>query len=729
MRRVLSCLVLVIAVIACVQAAGAQTLLDETFQSGELGTWRGDPGRGDIQLTEYAGNYSIRLRRDAWAGRTIQGTVEAGETLVVSADFAANGLEKSDACLLEFSAGGQPWVTIGSVGDGQDDGVTLTGVAGDIAGPLSQMAVRVRSGGNAINDTCWADNIRAVRQVPLPSDADARAALEQILDGEAAPSSLLPMSVFEPIAEAGEPAESMQGRLTLSPDAQSVHANVLADRFGYADELAPQRELPEISIDFVTSRGHLIPAKRHLVLTGNPHWDLIMTTGRVWSLPGRQGDLRAVLPFALVEKNANCVHNGLIVLDILGDGSTSPAFWQVASETCAYFQFDAWGLMEAGFEAADVENAATIVERHERELASRLPIRAIQDLARDFPGIDASAFGAAGDVDPEDMTLFGLTVEGHHYASECGTRAGPMPLCDELVIPSYSFAKSMFAGLGMMRLEQLHPGAMDALVVDYVPACAEQGSWNDVTFADALNMATGHYGSAAPDADEDASVDQEFFVTTSHARKLALACGQFPRRTAPGKTFVYHTSDTYLLGTAMQAFLRAKKGAEADIYRDLLVEPLWRRLGLSQVLDETRRSGPSADSQPFTGWGLFMQRGDLAKLLVFLGGADGEINGEQVVAKRSLRQALQKEGEGDGLPAAEAPLFYRNGFWAFDIQAYGGCDSPTRIPFMSGFGGLVAAIIPNGVTYYYVSDGGAYRWAGAALETGAISNFCKGGRP
>ena len=80
MRRVLSCLVLVIAVIACVQAAGAQTLLDETFQSGELGTWRGDPGRGDIQLTEYAGNYSIRLRRDAWAGRTIQGTVEAGET-------------------------------------------------------------------------------------------------------------------------------------------------------------------------------------------------------------------------------------------------------------------------------------------------------------------------------------------------------------------------------------------------------------------------------------------------------------------------------------------------------------------------------------------------------------------------------------------------------------------------------------------------------------------------
>lgn len=728
MRRTLSCLVLVIAVIASVQAAWAQTLLDETFQSGELGSWRGDPGRGDIQLTEYAGNYSIRLRRDAWAGQTVPGTVEAGETLVVSADFAANGLETSDACLLEFSAGGRPWMEIGRIGDGRDDGVTLTGVSGEISGPLTQIAVRVRSDGNSIKDTCWADNVRAVKQADLPSDADARAELEQILDGEGTPDSLLPMSVFEPVTGEGEPFRPLQGRLTFMSEEQSVQANVLTDRFGYTKESAPQRELPSISIDIVMSGGDIVPAKRHLVLSTNPHWDTIVTAGRVWRLPGQQGDLRAVLPFALVEKNANCVHNGLIVIDILTDGSTSPAYWQIASETCAYFQFDAWGLMVSGFETGDVENAAAIVERHDREIASRLPVRSIEDLAQDYPEMDAGAFGAASDVDPEDMTLFGLTASGRHYTSECGTRAGPMPLCDELVIPSYSFAKSMFAALGMMRLEQLYPGAMDAQIAEYVPACAAEGSWDGVTFADALNMATGHYESAASDADEAASVDQEFFITTSHARKLALACGQFPRRTAPGKRFVYHTSDTYLLGTAMQAFLRKKQGPEADIYRDLLVEPLWRPLGLSQVLDETRRSGPSGDSQPFTGWGLFMQRGDLANILEFLASGDGMIDGGQVLAKGLLGQALQRESEEESLPAAEPPLFYRNGFWSYDIQAYGDCVSPTRIPFMSGFGGLVAAIIPNSVTYYYVSDGGAYRWAGAALETTGISDFCKGGR-
>ncbi|WP_300395881.1 serine hydrolase [Henriciella sp.] len=729
MRRIFSRLTFALAVVACVQPASAQTLLDETFQSGDIGSWRGDPGRGDIQLTEYAGNWSLRLRRDAWAGRTIPGEIAAGETLLIEADLAADGLEKSDACILEVSAGGQPWEEVGRIGYGQDDGVTLTTVSGEIAGPLAQLAIRVRSDGNAGNDTCWADNIRAVRIAPLPTEPDDRAALEKILAGDGTPSGLLPMNIFALSPGADAPVEALQGQLTLIPDPRSIQARVVTDRFGYANGSAPHRELPEMTIDLVSSGSHVVPDKRRLVISENPHWDTIVTAGRVWSLPGDQASWRTVLPFALVEKNANCVHNGLVVFDTLADGSTSPAYWQIASETCAYFQFDAWGLMRVDLDAGPVPDAAALAEGYRQEAGDRLPVYPVERMAVDFPGIETDAFGAASDVAPNDMTLYGLTVDGRHYASECGTRAGPMPLCEELVIPSYSFAKSMFAGLGMMRLEQLYPGAMQALIADYVPACASEGSWDDVSFGDALNMATGHYKSATPDADEDASVDQEFFVTTSHERKLALACRQFPRRTEPGKTFVYHTSDTYLLGTAMQAFLQEKQGPGADIYRDLLVEPLWQPLGLSQVLDETRRSEPSGVSQPFTGWGLFMQRGDLAKLLEFLGSADGQIDGEQVLAKGPLRQALQEEGDNESLPAAEAPLFYRNGFWAFDIQSYGDCEAPTRIPFMSGFGGLVAAIIPNGVSYYYISDGGAYRWAGAALETSKISDFCKEGRP
>jgi hypothetical protein len=91
-----------------------------------------------------------------------------------------------------------------------------------------------------------------------------------------------------------------------------------------------------------------------------------------------------------------------------------------------------------------------------------------------------------------------------------------------------------------------------------------------------------------------------------------------------------------------------------------------------------------------------------------------------------LAAALQRDPDDRGLPAPAHPFGYNNGFWSFDIQTYGDCERPVAIPFMSGFGGLAAALIPNGTAYYYVSDGGAYSWARAALATESIVPFCKG---
>ena len=43
---------------------------------------------------------------------------------------------------------------------------------------------------------------------------------------------------------------------------------------------------------------------------------------------------------------------------------------------------------------------------------------------------------------------------------------------------------------------------------------------------------------------------------------------------------------------------------------------------------------------------------------------------------------------------------------------------------MSGFGGIIVALLPNGMTYYYFSDGGKYAWAKAAKEAAKISPIC-----
>lgn len=704
--------------------ASAQSLFTGDFEDRTLTGWLGSPGRGDIQLTEYEGNVLLRLRRNAWAAITLK--VQYEGPIAVSADFAATGLEALDACILEASSEAGNWIEIGRVDAKSSSAIMLKTVAGDLTVSGNTISVRVRAGGNAANDTCWADNIR-VSHSPIPS----RAALDttppsiQHLLSKKPYTTPLAAGSYAPSAFALPPGSEFQAVFTWSPAPVGANKRVYMDRYGaHSNEASQLWSLPPLDITLVQSGDRLLPAERSLLLTNHPHWDYILTPGRVWQEPGDGDWSRASLPFALVEKNANCTHNGLLTFAFKADGTTTPSFWQVGSETCAYFQFDAWGAADTKLVAEETLVAEAARARDLAERQSRLEVRDINALAIDYPGMDLEPFGSPVDVASSAMTAFGLVVGDVHYAGGCETRYGPYPYCDELVLPSYSFAKSLLAGLALMRLEYLYPGAMSAKISDYVPACKQTGTWDDVTFKNVLDMATGHYLSAAPESDEDTATQRDFFVFQTREEKTLFACEHFPRREQPGKTWVYHTTDTYLLGEAMQAFLRARLGDNADIYHDLLVEPIWKPLGLSATLDETRRTA-DAGAQPFTGWGLFMQRGDLAKILRFLSSGNGSIAGGDVVDPKAFAAALQKTPADRGLPADKPPLAYNNGFWSWDIQAYGGCSRPTPIPFMSGFGGLVAALIPNGTSYYYISDGGAFAWARAALATEVIKPFCQ----
>ncbi len=62
--------------------------------------------------------------------------------------------------------------------------------------------------------------------------------------------------------------------------------------------------------------------------------------------------------------------------------------------------------------------------------------------------------------------------------------------------------------------------------------------------------------------------------------------------------------------------------------------------------------------------------------------------------------------------------------WAWNVAGYLGCPAPAWVPFMSGFGGISVVMIPNGIVYYYVSDGGAFRWARAVAESTRLGALC-----
>lgn len=701
-------------IILPVAPAHAQELLAENFEQN-IGDWAITPGRGSAQITTYADNSSLQLVRDAAAVRSI--ALSGVIRIDIAASFAASGLEGNDSCLIEFSPDGQSWYEIGRIKDGRDDGLSLHPLSGtvDIQTGTDRGYIGVRVAGNADNDICWVDNIRVVAR-PSPSDLSTIIP-DQSFDRGTTPDRPFSTDAFNRPGDARQPTHRFSGRLRSAGAAMS-HFTLLKDDFDYAASSQSIRTLPPFAIELMQIDDELVPLVRTPIAGSHPDWEWIFAPGKVWDDPADKGMTRAVLPFALMERNANCIHNGLASFRFDSEGTISHFVYQIGSETCAYTQFDAWGAMLVTYVPQPIAHSEDLVTAYHAEKAARLEMRSIDSLPSDV----ADMFGSEEEVAPDAMTAFGYIADGIHYTGGCETRFGSYLYCDSLVLPSYSWAKSLAAGIGAMRLEKLHPGAMQSLISDHVPACTG-ARWRGVTFADALNMATGVYNSDGHEVDEQSADMRSFFLAASHAEKIKTACTAFDRQQEPGEKFVYRTGDTYILGTAINAFLRKKTGnPAADYYADLL-EPMWRELGMSPLIITIRRTYDS-ERQPFSGWGMTLLRNDIALVTTFLQ-RGGTINGEPMLDKKMLNAALQRDPQNRGLRAVIDAQRYQSGFWAWNAGSALGCKGDVWIPALSGFGGLSAALMPNGPVYYYVSDGGAFAWRNAARASNRLHPFCE----
>lgn len=521
------------------------------------------------------------------------------------------------------------------------------------------------------------------------------------------------MAAFASPPGAEAPASPLEGRLEVAFGPKPDGMNVLRDDTPPLGR-DPRLAWPALVADLVEDGGRLIP---RIVRAGAAagEWDWSAGPGRVWA--AGEGAV-AVFPVALREVNANCVHNGLLRLELAAGGAARSAKVQIGAETCVYHKFDAWTAGEARFTAEPVDGRAALVARDRENRAAQLPIAPVAALAEAYPGVDLAKLAkAAGD----DQAVYGLVVDGVNYAAPCRMSFGEDPYCEGRTLPSYSLAKSLVGGLGLMRLERLQPGLAGRAVAELAPDCRAREPWTDVRLLDLLDMATGRYRSVGFEVDEDAPGALAFFLSRAHAQKLAFACRHFPRRELAGRTWVYHTSDTYLLGTAMTGALRAREGGAVDLYDDVL-RPIWRELKLSPALDETRRTLDEA-RQPFTGWGLFLTRDDAARLGIFLSPAKAAEQ-DRFFDPTLIGEALQRPGQEGGLAAATTGLRYAHGFWARDVAPLVGCARPVWTPFLSGYGGISIVLFPNGVVFYTFGDENAFDWGPAAEAVNQVKALC-----
>ena len=234
-------------------------------------------------------------------------------------------------------------------------------------------------------------------------------------------------------------------------------------------------------------------------------------------------------------------------------------------------------------------------------------------------------------------------------------------------------------------------------------------------------MITGNYDSQVVNVDDDAEKMLTFFVAETHDEKVRFSCEAWPRKAKPGTRWAYHTTDTYLLGVAMNNFLKRKSGSQTDIYRDLLYPQLIKQLDLSPSLSWTQRTYDKT-AQPFTGYGMVFHADDIARLAWALNSNpalnhyldSANFDGSRFRSDHTTQKMYDATG-----------IAYSLGFWGINASAWVPCKDITWIPFMSGYGGITVAMFPNGGVYYYFTDSNQHGFRAAAVEANKALNYCK----
>ncbi|MCH2191188.1 MAG: hypothetical protein MK188_09715 [Gammaproteobacteria bacterium] len=549
------------------------------------------------------------------------------------------------------------------------------------------------------------------------------------LTGALGNGSLVNFNGFALPAGASNPSNTFEGSLVFNGVQRGWQE--VNDPFLYAS-LNGVKQLPDFNYQFVQHGTHLIPVQRGIIQNATTlgEWDLILEPGRVWDENSDNGYSRVALPFALLEYNQNCTHNGVLSFLFNDTGAISNVQYQIASETCEYFQFNMYGRLAASYNPGTISASVAIKSAYENEVANRITTKAISALATDYPGANINTTLIGSDQSSNDQTAYGVYYNNVHYVSNCNTRQGEYPFCDVMSLPSYSTAKSVVGGLSLMRLEQRYSGNQkDALINDYVSACSDTSLWSEVTIEDALDMATGNYDNVGYEVDE-ANYAVTWLYANTHAEKINISCNGYPRKTTPGTTWVYHTSDTYLVGQAVDSYTKNQEGDSFDFFSDMLVTDVYQPLNLSPSMRTTIRTRDSVNAA-VAGLGLFYHRDDVVKLAKFLNNDNGMINGTQILDASMLDASMQKNAADRGLPIqpSVSPItgLYNNSFWAYDLNnstVVPNCTSETWIPYMSGYGGIGIVMLPNGMSYYFFSDGLEYEFTQTLKELDKISAIC-----
>lgn len=386
------------------------------------------------------------------------------------------------------------------------------------------------------------------------------------------------------------------------------------------------RLFPGVQLGFFSMGPILVPIERGEMVQESiaakmpSYWRVIPQFGRVWKEKGDGEWSRAAFPLTLVNDTENHAHQGLATF-LYRHGAVTGLRFQFIQQSTPYLipqHFVAWGLAHTALAPAAAGDIEALRTAATAELADRMPTRRWNELIKSAPPGVLDGFGAP--LAPQWVVLTAIVRDGTLYYSDSATPYGVYPYPLEMRFGPRSILKSIGVPLALLRLAQLYgPYVLNLKIGDYVRVADPK--YRRVRFIDAADMATGMGGAGTlhtnPNNVNDGYLDPHYdtwYLAHSQADKLReIDAHNLPYPWEPGTVMRYRDHDFYLLGAALEGFLKSVRGPDADIW-DMLRSEVFSPIGIHHAPIVRTREPGAKDGLAWLCAGYYPTLDDLAKI-------------------------------------------------------------------------------------------------------------------
>jgi hypothetical protein len=184
---------------------------------------------------------------------------------------------------------------------------------------------------------------------------------------------------------------------------------------------------------------------------------------------------------------------------------------------------------------------------------------------------------------------------------------------------------------------------------------------------------------------------------TKEKKIHAALVGSKPFPWGPGQVARYRDQDIFMLGVAMDNYVKKKEGAAANIWT-MLSKEVFEPIGIHAAPINETLEVAGREGQPLMAFGYYPTVSDIVRIARLYQNF-GAYHAQQLLYAPTIEHIFSRTS-APGLPTGGhtpfGEIFYFNTFWKAPYSTRQGCK--LYYPQMEGWGGTVVALLPGKLT-------------------------------